>query len=208
MKNLTHGKGELTGVILAGGKSRRMGYNKALLSVGGETIIERVLTSLQEITDSLLIVTNSPEEYAFLDIPMKKDILPGKGAFGGIHTALSFSDTPYSLVVACDMPFLNADFLRYMVQLKEGYDIVIPKYSQWYEPLCAIYAKTCIPQIENLLKAGCLKIIELFPMVRTRYVSEEEIKSYNSSGMLFFNVNTREDYLRAQRKAEGLGNEE
>ena len=207
MRNFAHGGDELTGVILAGGKSRRMGYNKALLRVGGKTIIERVLEALKEITDSLLIITNSPEEYDFLNIPMKGDILPGKGAFGGVYTALSLSDAFYSLVVACDMPFLNSGFLRYMTQFKEGYDIVIPKPGQWYEPLCAIYAKTCIPQIENLLGAGCLKIIELFPMVRTRYVGEEEIKLYNSSEMLFFNVNTQEDYLRAQQKTEGRGKE-
>jgi len=201
MRNFAHSKDKLTGVILAGGKSRRIGYNKALLRVGGKTIIERVLASLKEITDVLLIVTNSPEEYAFLNIPMAQDIVPGKGAFGGIYTALAFSDTPYSLVAACDMPFLSSDFLRYMAELKVGYDIVIPKHSLGYEPLCAIYAKTCMPKIEHLLKAGRLKIAELFPMVRTRYIGEGEIKPYDSSGMLFFNVNTQKDYLRAQRKA-------
>lgn len=180
-----------------------MGYNKALLRVGGKTIMARVLASLQEVADSLLIVTNSPEEYALLNIPMTGDIFPGKGAFGGIYTALSASETLYSLVVACDMPFLNSGFLRYMAQVKEGYDIVIPKHSLGYEPLCAIYAKNCGPKIEHLLKAGRLKIAELFPMVRMRYVEEEEIKPYNSSGMLFFNVNNQEDYLLALRKAEG-----
>jgi len=201
MRNFAHGRNKLTGVILAGGESRRIGYNKAFLRVGGKTVIERVLASLKEITNVLLIVTNSPGEYAFLNIPMAQDILPGKGAFGGIYTALSFSDAFYSLVVACDMPFLSADFLRYMVQIKAEYDIVIPKHSLGYEPLCAIYAKTCVGKIENLLEAGRLKIAELFPMVRTRYVGEEEIKPYNSNGMLFFNINTREDFLRAQRKA-------
>jgi len=201
MGDFAHSGAGLTGVILAGGRSSRMGYNKALLHIGGKTIIERVLISLKEVTNSLLIVTNSPEEYAFLNIPMKQDILPGKGSFGGIYTAMLFSDTPYILVVACDMPFLSSNFLRYMVQLKVGYDIVTPKHSVGYEPLCAIYAKTCIPKIKNMLNEGELKITELFPVVRMRYIEEEEIKIYNSSGMLFFNVNTQKDYLWAQRKA-------
>ena len=196
---------QLTGVILAGGESHRMGYNKALLRMGSQTIIQRILASLKQVTSSQLIVTNFPEEYEFLDIPMKPDILPGKGAFGGIYTGLSASETPYCLVVACDMPFLNVDFLRYMTQIVKGYDIVIPKHSKGYEPLCAIYAKTCMPHIEKLLKANRLKIIEVFSNVQVREVSESEIKNYvehpdedgDAEGLMFFNINTQEDYQHA-----------
>ena len=188
---------QLTGVILAGGKRRRMGYNKALLRIGNQTIIQRVLASLKQITSSQLIVTNFPAEYEFLNIPMKSDILPEKGAFGGIYTGLFFSETPYCLVIACDMPFLKVDFLRYMIQISEGYDIVIPKHSKGYEPLCAIYAKTCIPHIEKLLKANRLKIIEVFQDVRVRGVSESEIKNYDTNNLMFFNINTQEDYQHA-----------
>ena len=204
---------QLTGVILAGGKSRRMGYNKALLRIGNQTIIQQTLVSLKQVTSSQLIVTNFPEEYEFLDILMKSDILPGKGAFGGIYTGLSASETPYCLVVACDMPFLNVDFLRYMtLKVKEpaldeakGYDIVIPKHSKGYEPLCAIYAKTCMPHIEKLLKANRLKITEVFQDVRVREISESEIKNYvehpdedgDAEDRMFFNINTQEDYQHA-----------
>lgn len=205
MRDFAHSNAGLTGAILAGGRSSRIGYNKALLRIGGKTIIERVLNPLKEVTDPFLIVTNSPEEYTFLNVPMTPDILPGKGAFGGLYTALLFSNTPHTLVVACDMPFLNSNVLRYMEQLKTGYDIVTPKHGTTYEPLCAIYAKTCIPTIENMLEEGQLQIFKLFPRVKTRYVEEEEIKIYNLDGMLFFNVNTQKDYLWAQRKAASIG---
>ena len=204
---------QITGVILAGGESCRMGYNKALLRIGNQTIIQRVLKSLKQVTSSQLIITNFPEKYEFLNIPMKPDILPGKGAFGGIYTGLSASETPYCLVVACDMPFLNVDFLRYMTQIvkepapstssgqalseAKGYDIVIPKHSKGYEPLCAIYAKTCMSHIKKLLKAKRLKIIEAFFDVRLRDVSESEIKTYDAEGWMFFNINTQEDYQHA-----------
>ncbi|MBC8230385.1 molybdenum cofactor guanylyltransferase [bacterium] len=199
---------QLTGVILAGGKSRRMGgYNKALLRIGNQTIIQRVLEVLKQVTSSQLLITNFPEEYEFLDIPMKPDILPGKGAFGGIYTGLSASETLYCLVVACDMPFLNVDFLRYMTQLvkdpvlseAQGYDIVIPKHGKGYEPLCAIYAKACIPHIEKLLKSNRLTIIDAFFDIRLRHVSESEIKNYDAEGWMFFNINTQEDYQYAFR---------
>ncbi len=204
---------QITGIILAGGKSRRMGYNKALLRIGNQTIIQRTLVSLKQVTSSQLIVTNFPEEYEFLNILMKSDILPGKGAFGGIYTGLSASETPYCLVVACDMPFLNVDFLRYMTQIvkepalgeAKGYDIVIPKHSKGYEPLCAIYAKICMPHIEKLLKANRLKITEVFQDVRVREISESEIKNYveypdedgDAEDRIFFNINTQEDYQHA-----------
>jgi len=188
---------QLTGVILAGGKSRRIGYNKALLRIGNQAVIQRVLASLKQVTSSQLIVTNFPEEYEFLDIPMKSDILPGKGAFGGIYTGLSASETPYCLVVACDMPFLNVNLLRYMTQIVKEYDIVIPKHSKGYEPLCAIYAKSCMPHIEKLLKANQLRIIEVFSYVRVREISESEIKSYDVDDLMFFNINTQEDYQHA-----------
>jgi molybdopterin-guanine dinucleotide biosynthesis protein A len=155
------------------------------------------LASLKQVTSSQLIVATFPEEYEFLDIPLKSDIFPGKGAFGGIYTGLSASETPYCLVVACDMPFLNVDFLRYMTQVVKEYDIVIPKHSKGYEPLCAIYAKSCAPHIEKLLKANQLRIIEVFSYVQVREISESEIKNYDVDDLMFFNINTQEDYQHA-----------
>ncbi|HIE25836.1 TPA: molybdenum cofactor guanylyltransferase [Candidatus Poribacteria bacterium] len=227
MERIDNLDNKITGVILAGGKSRRMGYNKALLRIGNQTIIQRVLASLKQVTSSQLIITNFQKDYEFLNIPMQPDILPGKGAFGGIYTGLSVSETSYCLVVACDMPFLNVHFLRYMTQIvkepasssdlrsnevkrqalneAKGYDIVIPKHSKGYEPLCAIYAKSCLPHIEKFLQANRLKIIDIFPRVRVRYINESEIKSYveypdedgDAEGFMFFNINTQEDYQHA-----------
>ncbi len=186
-----------TGVILAGGQSRRMGRNKAMLKIGNYTIVERVLAALKEVTDTQLLVTNSPEEYTFLNIPLKSDILPQKGALGGLYTGLAASETPYCLVVACDIPFVNPKFLQYMAQRVEGYDIVIPQHRNGYEPLCAVYAKTCIPHIEALFLADCLKIIEVFQYTSMRIITETEIHDFDRDGWMFFNVNTEEDYQQA-----------
>ncbi|MBC8458726.1 MAG: molybdenum cofactor guanylyltransferase [Deltaproteobacteria bacterium] len=195
--NETFNIDNFTGVIPAGGQSRRMGRNKAMLKIGNHTIVERVLAALKEVTATQLLVTNSPEEYAFLNIHKKSDIFPKKGALGGIYTGLAASETPYCLVVACDMPFVNPKFLQYMAQRIEGYDIVIPQHSKGYEPLCAIYAKTCMPHIEALFLADCLKIIEVFPRVSVRIITETEIHAFDQDGWMFFNVNTEEDYQQA-----------
>ena len=196
---------EISGIILAGGKSQRMGHNKALLRLGNQTIVQRVLTRLKQVTSSQFIVTAFPKEYEFLDIPMKPDILPGKGALGGIYTGLFFSETNYCLAVACDMPFLKVDFMRYMAKIAmepalsetKGYDIVVPNHRRGYEPLCAIYAKTCMTHIEKQLQANRLKIIEFFPQVQVREVSESEINNYGRSDLMFFNISTKEDYQQA-----------
>ena len=143
----------VTGVILAGGESRRMGQNKALMRLGGARLIDRVVGVMRQVCPRLLMVTNSPEVYAELDLPMVSDVFPGKGSLGGIYSAIYHASTPYCLVVACDMPFLNAAVLRYLVAQIADYDVVIPEVHGEMQPLHALYNQACLHPIARRLDA-------------------------------------------------------
>ncbi|RMF94026.1 MAG: molybdenum cofactor guanylyltransferase, partial [Nitrospinota bacterium] len=129
----------LTAVILAGGKSRRMGQDKAFLPFGSTSLIEWITARLRRLTDQLLLITNTPERYAFLQIPLSPDLLPGKGSLGGIYTGLQRAQTEQVVFVACDMPFVHIDFLRYLQQEASGFEVVIPRSAEGFQPLCALY---------------------------------------------------------------------
>ena len=157
----------VTGVLLAGGNSSRMGRNKALMPLAGHRLVDRAfLPFLRGIFDDLLMVTNSPDLYADLGIPMAPDLVAGKGALGGIHSAIHHAATPYCLVVACDMPFLNADVLRYLVEQREGYDVVVPSVHGRPQPLHAVYGKACLQPIARRLETERLNVVSFFPDVR------------------------------------------
>lgn len=193
----------ITGVILAGGKSRRFGTNKALSLFRGERLIERLARSLRQVTGDLLLVTNTPDEYAFLGLPMVGDILPDCGALGGIYTGVVEMAAPRGVMVACDMPFVRPDFLRYMTRQAEGHDVVIPVSDQGYEPLCAVYAKTCAGPIEANLRAGRLKVVGFFDRVRVREITPDDTPLYDPR--MWFNVNTPEEYEAALQMLETEG---
>ncbi len=139
----------ITGVILAGGQSSRMGQNKALMSLGGKRLVDRVVEVMREVFRDLLMVTNTPEVYADLGIPMVRDVWPEKGSLGGVYSAIYHVITPYCLVVACDMPFLNAAVLRYLITQMADYDVIIPDVLDELQTLHAIYSKACLQPIEN-----------------------------------------------------------
>ena len=189
-------------IILAGGRSTRMGTNKALLrlSPGVHTVIERVVSRLGEagLAPDLLI-TNTPREYAFLGVPMVPDDVPGAGPMGGILTALNHSPCERVLVVACDMPMLNPLLLRYMASLPGNYDALIPCWTdvsgrERLETLHAIYSRGCIGPISERIKAGDLKVAALAEDIRVRYLDEEEMRRYDPRLQSFRNVNTPEEW--------------
>jgi len=126
------------------------------------------------------------------------DIYPGKGSLGGIYTGLVSANTFYSLVVACDMPFLNRALLRYLVGLAPDFDVVVPNVNGWIEPLHAIYSKNCLTPIEKLLHQGKLGVRQLFDLVNTRYVCEDEIIKFDPERLSFFNINTKDDLEKAK----------
>ena len=174
-----------------------MGQNKALLPVGNSTFIEEVIGILSEVTRSLLIIANIPEAFAHLRLPMHPDIHPGVGPLGGIHTGLSVSTTKYNLFLACDMLFTPVGFLRYLVKAVGGFDGAVPKGRNGYEPLCAVYSKTCLRPIERQIEAGHFKVIDFFEQISIRTVGEEIIDRYDPDGTMFMNINTKADYRRA-----------
>ncbi len=183
-------------MVLAGGQSRRLGTDKALLPILGRPLIVRAVASLGELTDDLLVVTNSPARYEQLGLPARfvADEQPGYGSLMGVYTGLKQARYPHALVVACDMPFLSLPLLRYMVSLAAGCDVVVPAVGDWLEPLHAIYGKACLGPIERMLEAGERKIVRFFPEVRVRVVQEAEIDRLDPQRLSFLNVNTPEDW--------------
>ena len=195
----------ISSVVLAGGQSKRMGVNKAFLEVGGRPIIERLIDQVLVVGQQVILVTNSPDEYAHLGYPTVPDVYPGKGALGGLYSGLKAARTEHSLVVACDMPFLDLRLLRYMILLSPGQDVVIPRVGGLTEPLHAIYSRACIQPIERLLLAGGLRIVDFLGDVRVRYVEEQEIDLFDPQHLSFFNINTLDDLEKARGLARRNG---
>lgn len=191
---------EVTGIILAGGKSSRMGRNKALLDFGGRSIIEYTVDLFKSMFPEVILVTNTPEEYANLGIKIVTDIFPGKGSLGGIYTGLVHSSHDYSFIASCDMPFLRRELIDFLIGLKEGYDVVVPRLRDGHEPLHAVYSKRCCKAIEAIINIGDLRIIGFYPDARVREVSEEELTPFNPEPSSFININTPEEYEEAVKR--------
>jgi molybdopterin-guanine dinucleotide biosynthesis protein A len=189
----------ITGAILAGGQSSRMGQNKALMSLGGHRLIDRVVHVLEDIFAELLLVTNRPEIYADLGVRMVSDVFPEKGSLGGIYSAISHASTPYCFIVACDMPFLQAPVIRYLIEHIADHDVVIPDVYGEMQPLHAIYNKTCLAPIRQRLDANRLKIIGFLPDLRVRIVTRGEILPLDPALHTFQNLNTPEEFQAAEQ---------
>jgi len=190
----------LSVVIQAGGESKRMGVDKALLPFQDVTLIERVVKRVQKISDEILVTTNTPENYRFLNLPTFSDIIPGKGALGGLLTALTVASHPLVCVVACDMAFVNADLLvaeRDLI-VSTNSDIVIPDTGKGLEPFHAIYRRTtCLPEIEISLHNGLWRVDAWFERVKLLRFKREQIILYDPKMLCFFNINTPEDLQTA-----------
>ncbi len=185
----------VTGVILAGGESRRMGSDKALLPLLGGRFIERVYRQMAELFEEVILVTNSPSLYA--DLPCRKvpDIYYKQGSLAGIHSGLCHARSEQAFVVACDMPFLSGPVIRQLCALGEQADVVIPRSGYGLEPLHSLYSKTCLPAIEQVLDAGRRKIVLFFPEVRVVEVAGAELLQIDPEGMSFRNINTPQEYF-------------
>lgn len=133
------------------------------------------------------------------------DIYPGKGSLGGIYTGLVASDSLYNIVVACDMPFLNQGLLRYMIEIADNFDLVIPRLGNTIEPLHAVYSKRCLAPIEHLLEQDDLQIFKFFPAVKVRYMEADEIDRFDPEHLSFFNINTEADLKTARELSNGEG---
>jgi len=205
----------LTVCIQAGGASSRMGEDKALKTFLGRPLIQRVAERLSSIADEMIVTTNRPEEYTFLDLPLFPDLKPGRGALGGLYTAIASAKHPIVAVVACDMPFASPSLFEMASNLlvQEEVDVVIPggalrveravKSGEAYEPLHAIYRReTCLPAIESAIDADQWKVIAWFPQVKVRVLTPDEVRQYDPSGLAFWNVNTPEEFSKAETIAQ------
>jgi molybdopterin-guanine dinucleotide biosynthesis protein A len=191
-------------VIQAGGESRRMGTDKALLPFLGQALILRPLNRLVGLADEILVTSNHPESYRFLGLTPIPDRLPGCGALGGLFTALSVARYPYVAVAACDMPFASPEiFALELILLQEtGADAVIPHSEAGVEPFHAVYRReTCLPYVQSSLEAGKRRVDAWFDEVNIRYLEREEILPYDPNQLAFLNINTPEELLEAERIA-------
>jgi FdhD protein/molybdopterin-guanine dinucleotide biosynthesis protein A len=187
----------VTGVILAGGKSSRFGSNKAFAEFNGTPLIERVIAILGSIFESLILITNSPEEFSYLRLPIHEDPIKGLGPIGGIYAGLEAMRDEIGFFVACDMPFINRNLVRHMVAVRNDFDAVVPKIDWKVEPLHALYAKNCLPPILELIREGSYQTIKSFNSIRVRYVTEDEIRAIDPEVQSFMNVNRPDELLDA-----------
>jgi len=183
---------------MAGGKSRRMGTDKAFVPFQGRAMIEHVIDRVRGISTDVYIVTNKPESYSFLGYPTVGDIYHDCGPLGGIHAALNYLENQYLLIVACDMPWLERDLLKYMISLREKADAIVPRWDRFPEPLHAIYSKTCFGAVERSLEIGLRKVIGFYGKVTVHYVERAEIERFDPDGRSFSNLNTPRDLEDAE----------
>lgn len=196
----------LTLAIQAGGESRRMGEDKALKPFLGRPLIVHLLERLERIAEEVLVTTNRPEAYRFLGVRLVSDFVQGRGALGGLYTALAAARQPLVAVVACDMPFASREFFLQARQwmLEGNWDVIVPRSEAGYEPLHALYRReTCLPAVKAVLDAGAWRVIAWFDQVRVREVAEEEMRSLDPSGRAFWNVNTPKEFAQAEEVARG-----
>ncbi len=217
----------MTGVILAGGKNSRIGLNKAFLEIGGKRIIERTVEIYKKIFDNILIITNTPEDYQYLtesvilsevknlEFKIYTDLIPDRGSLGGIYTGLHYSKSDYTFFTACDMPFLNEKVVRHIIkgaracpelvsggrgQRAKDYDIIVPYFKRRLHPLHAVYSKRCLPIFKEMVEEERLKIKDLFLKFKVRRVTDIPETKLPP----FFNINTIEDFKRADKMYSSL----
>ena len=194
----------VTAIVLAGGKGKRLGQAKATLKLGDRTIIEDVVGQMAGIASEVIVVSSQSQNDLPHNINAKvfTDIHPCKSALGGVYTGLVKSSNFYNLVVACDMPFLNLELLKHMISLSSDVDIVTIKVGPNVEPLHAVYSKACIESIENMFEKGDLQVSHLLDAVKVRYIDEDELHEYDPHHLSFFNINNKTDLARAKKLKE------
>jgi molybdopterin-guanine dinucleotide biosynthesis protein A len=193
-------KDSVAGFILAGGGSRRMGTDKSLLKLDGETFVERIANEIREVAYPLTVVGNQSEFGS--NVRHVKDVFPNWGALGGVHAALAACSNTWALIVACDFPLVTSELFRSLYSFCEGYDAVAPIQDDGIpQPLCALYrVHPCLEASEEMIKSGERKPIALLQSVRTRWVSFAELSTLRGANHFFDNVNTPEDYSRVREK--------
>lgn len=191
-------------IILSGGKSSRMGKNKALLPIGEQLNIERIVSELKPQFRDLILVTNDPENYRFLNLPTVSDHYPGKGPLAGVHAGLQAASHEVNVIVACDMPFISAELATAMIGHIDNYDAVVPVIDGKQHPLFSVFKKTCLALIEDRIVEDRLRMKHVLEELNVRYVTEEDFSMFDKKELqrYFFNMNHPNEYEEAKRWAE------
>jgi molybdopterin-guanine dinucleotide biosynthesis protein A len=191
---------DVTAVLLAGGRSRRMGRDKRFIEVDGEKLLDRSLRVLRANFEQVAIVIAHHGETLDAPVSVFRDLIPERGSLGGLYTGLKHAATPHVFLAACDMPFLNPSVIHFLVNLKEGVDVVMANLENGIQPTHAVYSQRCIPFIEDMLKGGHLRIQDLlnYPGIRFRLVETAELLDLDPRSLSFINVNTPDDLKLAQ----------
>jgi molybdopterin-guanine dinucleotide biosynthesis protein A len=194
---------DVTGFVLAGGKSSRMGANKALLALNGSTLVERTKAIVEQVCERVFILGSHELYGAFGDC--YEDVYPNCGPLGGIHVALLNSQTPYSLIIAVDTPFISAEFLGYIIEraLNSSSMVTAPRIGGMVQPLCAVFSRNFLPVAEAALKSGKYKVEATFPKEQTLVLTEADLGQFEMAAEMFENLNTPEDFERARKRSSG-----
>lgn len=192
----------LAGIVLAGGKSQRMGTDKGrLVLADGRPLILAVVEAVSTVCSEVVVVTDRAGRYGDLVLPAHQvtDIVPGQGPLGGLHAGLGNVEAPFALTVACDMPFLNPRLLRYMADLPRHYEALVPRIEGRWQPLHAIYARACLPALEDLLAQGLRPLTDLLSRVRVKALPFATVRRFDPLGLSFLNLNEPDDLRRVQK---------
>lgn len=188
----------MTGIILAGGRSSRMGRDKSLLPWNDADLLHTVIGKVSQVCDDIVLVSNQPRNLTVKDIRVVKDIIPDMGPLGGIHAGLTYARYPFAFVTACDMPYIVPQAIEFLFhEATDDWDIVIPVSGEMFEPTYCVYKKTCLPVIETLLKQGERRVAKIFPMLRVKHIDIEVLRQFDTNLTMFTNINTMEEYERA-----------
>ncbi|MDD4601240.1 putative molybdenum cofactor guanylyltransferase [bioreactor metagenome] len=183
----------VSGIILAGGRSLRMGRDKTLLLYKSETLIERAVKTLRSIVDEIIIASNHIEKYSIPGVLEVPDVYSGKGPLGGMHAGLSAAQYEYAFVISCDMPFYSEKVALHLLDRRNEYDAIVPEICGRWEPLCAVYSKKCVEPITNCLQADVKKVSLFYQQIRVLKINESELRQYGDINKMFYNLNTPED---------------
>jgi molybdopterin-guanine dinucleotide biosynthesis protein A len=192
-------KNKISGIILSGGKSLRMGENKAFIEVEGIPIINRIYSLFKDLFQEVIIVTNQRELFSNFESKIYSDLIPDKGVLGGLYTGIFFSPFFYSFCVACDMPFIKTGVVQYLIKNIGEDDVIVPRTKDGFQPLHAIYSKNCLEPIKKIIENGSYKIIDLYSMVKVKIIKEDDFIHLDPLRESFININTPEELLLINR---------
>jgi len=199
---------DATAVVLAGGKSSRMGSPKSLLPFGDEPLIARIVSALQRIFSEIVVVAAPDQELPSLPVQLVRDQVAYQGPVGGIYYGLKAAEGKFSFVTSCDAVFLNPRLITHLISQITDCDVVVPWWEARFQPLHAVYRKEVAPLLKGQLQRGELRPVYLFDKVRTRKVGEDEIRAFDPEGLSFFNMNTPDDYARALERWNELASDD